>query len=123
MVTLSVSKADTGGYVGHCDVHPGMIAEARRRIADAVGDRLIGGQAATGGDDLSLIMSHEKRLVFDRPAEMHDLLMFVGAPARYGVHSLRSKTPGEQAAATSPQRLSLIAGKYVGKVSRRPAPS
>lgn len=31
------------------------------------------------------------------------------------VHSVRSKTLGEVAAATSTQRLSLIAGKYVGK--------
>jgi len=229
MVTLSVIKADTGGYVGHCAVHPEMIAEARRRVADAVGDLLLDGQVATCGDDLSLIMSHEhgvgatevhafawatfvaltgiakrlglygagqdmladafsgnlrgmgpgyaemefterpsepillfladktepgawnlplfrmfadpfttaglvidakmhagftfevydlfevKRLVFDCPAEMYDLLMYIGAPSRYVVHSVRSKTLGEQAAATSTQRLSLIAGKYVGK--------
>ena len=208
MVTLSVIKADTGGYVGHCDVHPEMVAEARRRVADAVGDLLIDGQVATCGDDLSLIMSHrhgvgstevhafawatfvalteiakrlglygagqdmladafsgnlrgmgpgyaemefterpsepillfladktepgawnlplfrmfadpfttaglvidakmhagftfevydlyeEKRLVFDCPAEMYDLLMFIGAPARYVVHSVHSKTLG-----------------------------
>ena len=31
------------------------------------------------------------------------------------IHSVRSKTLDEQAAATSTQRLSLIAGKYVGK--------
>jgi fructose 1,6-bisphosphate aldolase/phosphatase len=43
------------------------------------------------------------------------MLMFIGAPARYVVHSVVSKTLGEQAAATSTQRLSLIAGKYVGK--------
>ena len=41
--------------------------------------------------------------------------MFIGAPARYVIHSVRSKTLGEVAAATSTQRLSLIAGKYVGK--------
>jgi fructose 1,6-bisphosphate aldolase/phosphatase len=43
------------------------------------------------------------------------MLMFIGAPARYVVHTVRSKALGEVAAATSTQRLSLIAGKYVGK--------
>jgi len=57
----------------------------------------------------------EKRLVFDCPAELYDLLLFIGAPARYVVHSVVSKRLGEVAAATSTQRLSLIAGKYVGK--------
>ncbi len=60
MVTLSVINADTGGYVGHCAVHPQMIAEARRRVADAVGALLIDGRVATCGDDLSLIMSHRR---------------------------------------------------------------
>ncbi len=57
----------------------------------------------------------EKRIVFDCPADMYDLLMYIGAPARYVLHSVTSKTLDEQAAATSTQRLSLIAGKYVGK--------
>jgi len=57
----------------------------------------------------------EKRIEFDCPAELHDMLMFIGAPARYVVHGVRSKTLGHPAAATSTQRLSLIAGKYVGK--------
>ncbi|WP_131765497.1 fructose-1,6-bisphosphate aldolase/phosphatase [Candidatus Protofrankia californiensis] len=229
MPTLSILKADTGGYVGHSAVHPAMVAEAVRRIDRARGDLLLDGTVATCGDDLSLIMTHEhgpdaaavhsfawdtfhattgvardfglygagqdllsdafsgnlrgmgpgyaelefterpsepvlcfladktepgawnlplfrmfadpfttpglvmdakmhagfrfevydlyqeKRAVFDCPADMYDLLMYIGAPARYVVHSVTSKTRGVQAAATSTQRLSLIAGKYVGK--------
>jgi fructose 1,6-bisphosphate aldolase/phosphatase len=57
----------------------------------------------------------DKRIVFDLPSEMYDLLMFIGAPARYVIHSVTSKVLGTVAAATSTQRLSLIAGKYVGK--------
>jgi fructose 1,6-bisphosphate aldolase/phosphatase len=57
----------------------------------------------------------ERRTWFDCPGELYDMLMFIGAPARYVVHSVVSKTLGEVAAATSTQRLSLIAGKYVGK--------
>lgn len=57
----------------------------------------------------------EKRLVLDCPSELYDLLLFIGAPARYVVHSVVSKTLSQAAAATSTQRLSLIAGRYVGK--------
>ncbi len=229
MLTLSIIKADTGGFVGHSAVHPDMIAEATRHLDRARGDLLLDGTVATCGDDLSLIMTHkhgpdapavhsfawevfqattrvasdlglygagqdllsdafsgnlrgmgpgyaeiefverpsepvlcfladktepgawnlplyrmfadpfttaglvidekmhagfrfevydlyqDKRVLFDCPADIYDLLMYIGAPARYVVHSVISKTLGEQATATSTQRLSLIAGKYVGK--------
>lgn len=229
MLTLSVIKADTGGWVGHSAVHPDMVARARQAVDAARGDLLVDGQVATCGDDLSLIMTHEhgcdadavhrfawdvfqqttevarelglygagqdllsdafsgnlrgmgpgyaeldlherpsepvlcfladktepgawnlplykmfadpfntagliidphmhegflfevydlfeeKRLVLDCPTELYDLLMLIGAPARYVVHQVRSKTLEEAAAATSTQRLSLIAGRYVGK--------
>lgn len=230
MVTLSVIKADTGGFVGHSAVHPDMMAEARREIERAKDSGLlIDGVVASCGDDISLILTHtygcearlihsfawdtfqatthiakelglygagqdllsdafsgnlrgmgpgyaevefeerqsepilcfladktepgawnlplykmfadpfntaglvidekmhagfgfevydlyeEKRIVFDCPAELYDLLMYIGAPARYVVHSVHSKSLNTTAAATSTQRLSLIAGKYVGK--------
>ncbi len=57
----------------------------------------------------------EKRIIFDCPSDLYDMLMYIGAPARYVIHSIRSKTLDITAAATSTQRLSLIAGKYVGK--------
>ena len=229
MVTISVIKADTGGYVGHSSVHPDMMAEAIRRVDEERGQLLIDGHVASCGDDISLVMTHErgpddrlihsfawdvfqatthiaqnlglygagqdilstafsgnlrglgpgyaemefderpsepiiifaadktepgawnlplyrmfadpfcsaglvidskmhagflfevydlyeeKRIVFDLPAETYDLLMYIGAPARYVIHSITSKMMDTVAAATSTQRLSLIAGKYVGK--------
>ncbi len=229
MLTLSVIKADTGGWVGHSAVHPAMVARAEQAVDAARGDLLLDGQVATCGDDLSLIMTHEhgrdadavhrfawdvflqttevarglglygagqdllsdafsgnlrgmgpgyaeldlterpsepvlcfladktepgawnlplykmfadpfntagliidphmhdgflfevydlfeeKRLVLDCPTELYDLLMLIGAPARFVVHQVVSKTLQEAAAATSTQRLSLIAGRYVGK--------
>ena len=230
MTTLSIIKADTGGFVGHSAVHPDMLAAAQQALRDAVGEGLLlDGHAASCGDDISLIMTHEqgpdnedvhglawnvfqtttgiakrlglygagqdllsdafsgnlrgmgpgyaelefterpsepvicfladktepgawnlplykmfadpfttaglvidskmhagfrfevydlyeeKRIVFDTPEQSYDLLMYIGAPARYVVHSVQSKTLDIQAAATSTQRLSLIAGKYVGK--------
>jgi fructose 1,6-bisphosphate aldolase/phosphatase len=230
MVTLSIVKADTGGWVGHSAVHPEQVEEARRHLDRAKADGLVvDGQVTSCGDDLALVMTHthgveasvihafawetflattavakrlglygagqdllsdafsgnlrglgpgyaemefderpsepvicffadktepgawnlplykmfadpfntaglvidknmhagfvfevydlfeNKRLEFTCPDELYDLLMFIGAPARYVIHSVHSRSLGIPAAATSTQRLSLIAGKYVGK--------
>lgn len=229
MITFSIIKADTGGYVGHSAMHPRMIETAAAAIERAKGDLLVDGQVSYCGDDLSLIMTHEhgieaeaihafawdvfqeltrlaseiglygagqdllsdafsgnlrgmgpgyaevefeerpsepiicfladktepgawnmalykmfgdpfntiglvidpkmhagflfevhdlfedKRIVFDCPAEVYDLLLFIGAPARYVIKRVISKTLGEVAAVTSTQRLALMAGRYVGK--------
>jgi fructose 1,6-bisphosphate aldolase/phosphatase len=230
MITLSIIKADTGGYVGHTAVHPEMLSAAQDALTTAVGEQLLlDGKVASCGDDLSLIMTHErgaddesvhslawdifgrttqiarrlglygagqdllsdafsgnlrglgpgyaelefterpsepvlcfladktepgawnlplykafadpfnsaglvidskmhdgfrfevydlmedKRIWFDCPQDLYEMLMFIGAPARYVIHSVESKHLQQQAVATSTQRLSLIAGKYVGK--------
>jgi fructose 1,6-bisphosphate aldolase/phosphatase len=229
VLTLSIIKADTGGWVGHSSVHPDMVEAARKTLAEQVGDLLIDGHVSWCGDDLSLIMTHEhgleaenvhqfawdtflmttdiakdlglygagqdllsdafsgnlrgmgpgyaeieieerpsepvlcylgdktepgawnmplykmfadpfntaglvidpkmhdgflfevhdlhedKRILFDCPAEIYSLLLFIGAPARYVVKRVLSKSLGEVAAVTSTQRLSLMAGRYVGK--------
>jgi fructose 1,6-bisphosphate aldolase/phosphatase len=229
-ITLSTIKADTGGFVGHTEVHPEMMQVARERLSEAVGAGLfIDGHVNRVGDDLALIMTHvhgenservhgfawsvfqatsevAKRLGMygagqdllsdafsgnlrgmgpgyaemtftERPSEpvivfladktepgafnsplsrmfadpfcsiglvidvkMHagfefevldlkgnqvvdlrtpedyyDLLMLVGAPHAYVIRRVRSRDSEEVAAATSTQRLSLIAGRYVGK--------
>jgi fructose 1,6-bisphosphate aldolase/phosphatase len=229
MITLSIIKADTGGYVGHSSVHPDMIDVAQKALDRARGELLVDGQVAYCGDDISLIMTHHlgiesraihtlawetfaatterakelglygagqdilsdafsgnlrgmgpgyaevefderpsepvlcfladktepgawnlplykifadpfntaglvidpklhegfsfevhdlfenKRIFLDCPAEIYDLLLFIGAPSRYVVKQVASKALKEVAAVTSTQRLSLIAGKYVGK--------
>jgi len=230
LITLSIIKADTGGFVGHSAVHPDMIAAATEEVTRAVGDHLLlDARVASCGDDISLIMTHEhgadaepvhtfawnvfqrttgiakslglhgvgqdllsdafsgslrgmgpgyaelefeprpsepvicfladktepgawnlplykmfadpfnttglvidskmhagfrfevydlkeeKKIWFDCPKDIYEMLMFIGAPARYVIHSVTSKTLEETAAATSTQRLSLIAGKYVGQ--------
>jgi fructose 1,6-bisphosphate aldolase/phosphatase len=55
-----------------------------------------------------------RQIVFDTPEESYDLLVFIGASGRYVVSSVYTKA-GDIAAASSTQRLALIAGKYVGK--------
>jgi fructose 1,6-bisphosphate aldolase/phosphatase len=229
VLTLSIIKADTGGWVGHSAVHPDMIEEGRRAVEGAIGSLLIDGQVSWCGDDMSLIMTHnhglenekvhafawetflatteiakrlglygagqdllsdafsgnlrgmgpgyaeveieerpsepvlcflgdktepgawnmplykmfadafntaglvidpkmhdgylfevhdlkeDQRILLDCPAEIYDLLLFIGAPSRYVIKRVISKALGEVAAVTSTQRLSLMAGRYVGK--------
>ena len=54
-------------------------------------------------------------ITLSTPDETYDLLMFLGAYDRYMVRSIHRKVDGEIAAVASTDKLSLIAGKYVGK--------
>ncbi len=49
------------------------------------------------------------------PEELYDLLVFIGATSRYVVKNVFRKKDGEIAATASTQKLSLMAGRYVGK--------
>ena len=228
-ITFSVIKADTGGFVGHTEVHPRMLEAARVAAREAKDSTLlIDAHVDRCGDDLALIMTHTHGVgarevhsfawdVFQRttaiakelglygagqdllsdsfsgnlrgmgpgyaemefdereseplivfladktepgafnyplsrifadpytsaglvidakmhpgfvfevldlkehrtiriatPAELYDLLMFVGAVHRFVIRRIWSAA-GMIAAATSTQRLSLMAGRYVGK--------
>lgn len=230
MYTLSVIKADTGGYVGHCTVHPASLRVAEERMAKAKAEGvLIDYCVGKVGDDIALIMTHNGRtderqihslawdtfqattqvakelklygagqdllkdafsgnirglgpglaeLSFDErvsepflvfladktepgawnwplykmfadpcntpglvidpkmhdgftfevldliehktarfntPEEIYDLLLFIGAPGRYAVRTIFKKGESEPVAASSTQRLNLMAGRYVGK--------
>jgi fructose 1,6-bisphosphate aldolase/phosphatase len=230
MTTLSVIKADVGGYVGHVAVHPDLIAEAERRLSDAHDAGLLSDyRVLRVGDDLELIMTHDqgvgdtgihrlawdtfraaadiarrlglhgagqdllaeaftstirgmgpgsaemsftarpsepivvfmadktsaggwnlplyrmfadpfstaglvisealqggfrfevldaighRRVLLDTPEESYGLLALIGTPRRYSVKSVFHRATGEITAVSSTDRLSLIAGKYVGK--------
>lgn len=62
-----------------------------------------------------LDVKESKKIEFNCPEEIYDLLLFIGSPARYSVKSVYSRQTGEIAATSSTQKLSLIAGRYVGK--------
>ena len=229
-ITVSVIKADVGGYVGHCSMHPELTGTAQTTLdASKESGRLIDFRVLSCGDDLELIMTHTfgvdnetihrlawdvfvectekarklklygagqdllkdaftgtvkgmgpgvaemefeerksepvvifmadktspgawnlplfkifadpfntagividpsmhegfkfkvldiragKSIVLSCPEEMYDLLMFIGSTGRYLVKDVYRKSDGEVAATASTQKLSLIAGKYVGK--------
>ncbi len=71
MVTISVIKADIGGYVGHSSMHPDIIRRAQEELKVAASQKLINDfRVMSCGDDLELIMTHEKG--DDNPA-IHEL--------------------------------------------------
>jgi fructose 1,6-bisphosphate aldolase/phosphatase len=60
MITLSVIKADIGGYVGHSSSHPLVMEKAAECMAKAKRDKLLVDFHVTRcGDDLQLIMTHQ----------------------------------------------------------------
>jgi len=229
-ITLSVIKADIGGYVGHSDSHPEVMAKADECLAKAKQEGLLIDYHVTKcGDDVQLIMTHERgvdneeihkmcwdtfidgtevarklglhgagqdlladafsgnvrgmgpgcaemefeergsepvvifmadktssgawnlplykmfadpfntiglviasnlhhgfsfevhdikqgrKITFNTPEEIYDLLVLIGAPSHYMVKAVYHRDTKDIAAVSSTQRLALIAGKYVGK--------
>lgn len=62
-----------------------------------------------------LDLIENKMVTFSCPEEMYDLLVFIGAPGRFCIKNVYSKTLNDIAATSSTQRLNLIAGRYIGK--------
>ena len=60
-------------------------------------------------------VKEHRKITFNAPEEIYDLLVLIGAPSRYMVKTVYHRETGEIAAASSTQRLALIAGRYVGK--------
>jgi len=230
MITLSVIKADIGGYVGHSSSHPAILEMARHELEQAKLEGLLVDYHVTRvGDDLQLIMTHEqgddndrvhalawkvfeegtqlardmklygagqdllsaafsgnvkgmgpgvaemtfeertsepviifmadktaagawnlplykifadpfntaglviaenmqngfsfevhdvlkhKKVTFHCPEDIYPMLIFLGAPGRYAVKNVFHRDTGDIAASSSTQRLSMMAGRYVGK--------
>ena len=60
-ITLSIIKADVGGFVGHSDVHPALREKCVEHLAKAKKDGLIIDYSrGEVGDDIALIMTHQK---------------------------------------------------------------
>lgn len=60
-------------------------------------------------------IKENKKIELKCPAEMYDLLAFIGSPDRYLIKRIRKNSDNEIAVVSSTDKLSLIAGKYVGK--------
>ena len=60
-------------------------------------------------------VKEHKKIRFNAPEEIYDMLVLIGSPSRFMVKSVYHRDSKEIAAVSSTERLSLIAGKYVGK--------
>jgi len=60
-------------------------------------------------------VKEHQQIILNAPEELYDLLVFIGAPSRYAIKRVRNRQTGEIAACSSTDKLSLIAGRYVGK--------
>ncbi|HIC92034.1 MAG TPA: fructose 1,6-bisphosphatase, partial [Syntrophaceae bacterium] len=70
-ITLSVIKADIGGYVGHSSSHPLILKRAQESLSSARGKGLLLDYHVTRcGDDLELIMTHKRGI---ENSEIHGL--------------------------------------------------
>jgi len=72
--------------------------------------------AISGGFKFEVLdVLENKRAVLKCPEEMYELIALIGTPSRYLISHVRRAKDDLVCAATSTTRLSLIAGKYVGK--------
>jgi len=62
-----------------------------------------------------LDMIENASVELDCPEDMYDLLSLIGDPHRFVIERVFRRKDGIQCAATSTTKLSLIAGKYIGK--------
>ncbi|HZP26332.1 MAG TPA: fructose-1,6-bisphosphate aldolase/phosphatase [Dehalococcoidia bacterium] len=60
-------------------------------------------------------VKEHKMVTLNSPDEIYDMLIFMGAPSRYAVKRIYNRRSGEISAVSSTDKLSLIAGRYVGK--------
>ncbi len=60
-------------------------------------------------------MVQAKKIVFARPEELYDMLIYLGSPGHFAVKNVYHRESGQIAASASTQKLSMLAGRYVGK--------
>ncbi len=60
-------------------------------------------------------VKEHKKILLNAPEDLYDMLIFLGAPSRYAVKRVFNRSTGNIAAVSSTDKLSLIAGRYVGK--------
>jgi len=87
-----------------------MFADPFNTIGLVIAENMHGGFAFEVHD----VKGH-KKIVFNTPEEIYDMLVFIGAPSRFVVKAVYHRETQEIAAVSSTERLAMIAGRYVGK--------
>lgn len=60
-------------------------------------------------------VKEHKKITFKTPDEIYDMLVFIGAPGRFPIKAVYHRETNNIAAVSSTQKLSHLAGRYVGK--------
>ena len=60
-------------------------------------------------------VKEHRKIVLNAPEETYKMLVFIGSPSRYAIKRVISRSTGEVGGVSSTDKLSLIAGRYVGK--------
>lgn len=60
-------------------------------------------------------VKEHKKIYFHAPEDIYDMLVFIGASSKFMVRAVYHRETKHIAAVSSTQKLSLIAGRYVGK--------
>jgi fructose 1,6-bisphosphate aldolase/phosphatase len=87
-----------------------MFADPFNTIGLVIAGNMHGGFAFEVHD-----VKEHKKITFKAPEEIYDMLVFLGAPGRYAVKAVYHRETKEVASVSSTQRLSMMAGRYVGK--------
>jgi fructose 1,6-bisphosphate aldolase/phosphatase len=92
-VTLSVFKADVGGFVGHTGVHEDVLRRARELIQKAVSKGLLlDAWVGAVGDDLEVVATHERG---SEAREIHKLAWDTFAVCTEVAERLKLHNPGQ----------------------------
>jgi fructose 1,6-bisphosphate aldolase/phosphatase len=121
-ITLSVFKADVGGFVGHSSMHKDVVERAREVLGKAKSKGpLVDFSIAHVGDDLELIVTHEKG---DNSKEIHKLAWDAFASSAEVAQKLKLHSPGQDLRADSFTGSTIRGlGPCVAEVSFRERPS
>jgi fructose 1,6-bisphosphate aldolase/phosphatase len=87
-----------------------MFADPFNTPGLVIGEPLHGGFAFEIQD-----VKEHAQITLNAPDEIYDMLVFIGSPQRYAIKRVFNRLSGEIAAVSSTDKLSLIAGRYVGK--------
>ena len=120
-ITLTVTKADVGGFVGHAAVHEDVAEKARDTLSKASSKGLLIDFWTTSvGDDLVLAMTHEKGL---EAKEIHKLGWDTFTACSEVAEKLKLHTPGRDLMANAFAGTLRGLGPGLAEVSFRERPS
>ena len=120
-VTLTVAKADVGGFVGHTGMHKDVLKRAREFLDKACSKgTLIDSWVGSTGDDLQLVLTHNRG---EDSKDIHKLAWDTFAICTEVAERLKLHNPGQDLLASSFSGSLRGAGPGVAEITFRERPS